>query len=330
MQRFGTVFDMLGVTVDLSGFTNGVVSVRNKRSRIEGMTTGLQEILDNDSMSAHTAASLKGKLSFMEGQHHARLGVVTTRALSLRALGSNREVSLTHELRAALQWSLDLLSTDLGKEIPLRRQEYQVVIFTDGAVEGEGSGTCTIGGVAFFPSKRPEYFSSHVPDVLVNAWKSEGRKHVIFHTELLPVMVSQLLWSCELEGRLALFFVDNEAARCSLVASQTGLKEAMKIVWASLSIVARHSMRPWYARVPSSCNVADGPSRGDHSEVERLWGATRVATPDFMSCLVASKVLFTSGKQVPVLLSLQSAVWGLRGLPLPYLPINNTRIEKAN
>eukprot|EP00971_Amphidinium_carterae_P227951 4521298-Amphidinium_carterae.1 len=108
-------------------------------------------------MTAHTAVSLKGKLSFMEGQHHARLGVVTT------------------SLRSSSPWVQS-------------RDECQVVIFTDGAVEGEDSGTCTFGGVAFFLSKQPEYFSSHVPEVLVNAWKSQGRKHVILHTELLPVM----------------------------------------------------------------------------------------------------------------------------------------------
>eukprot|EP00971_Amphidinium_carterae_P271393 5385407-Amphidinium_carterae.1 len=100
-------------------------------------------------MSAHIAANFKGKLSFMEGQHHARLGVVTTRALGLRALGSNREMSLTHELRAALQWSV--------AGVP------RCHLHAYGAVEGEGSGTCT---KAFFPSKRPEHFSSHVPDVL--------------------------------------------------------------------------------------------------------------------------------------------------------------------
>eukprot|EP00971_Amphidinium_carterae_P176846 3506793-Amphidinium_carterae.1 len=94
-------------------------------------------------------------------------------------------------------------------------------------------------------------------------------------------MVAMLLWSRELEGKLSLFFIDNEAARCALVASQTSLNEAMQIVWVTLGLVARHSIRPWFARVPSSCNIADAPSRGANSEVELRWGAVRVATPDF-------------------------------------------------
>eukprot|EP00971_Amphidinium_carterae_P305970 6080353-Amphidinium_carterae.1 len=148
----------------------------------------------------------------MDGQHFARLGVITTRSLGRRAIGSSQELQLSLELRNALLWSLELLSLSIGKEIPLRRQERQVAIFTDGAVEGEESESCSIGGVAFFPHKQPEYFAADVPNELVRAWKAEGRKHVIFHTELLPVFVAQLLWSRDLESQLSLFFVDNEAA----------------------------------------------------------------------------------------------------------------------
>eukprot|EP00971_Amphidinium_carterae_P312077 6203366-Amphidinium_carterae.1 len=109
IQQFGTTFDMLGVTLDLDNVIEGSVTVRNKTSRIEGMTATIREVLDKGCMTAHLAASIKGKLAFMDGQHFARLGVVTTRTLSLRALGSNRELPLSASLRDALMWSLDLL-----------------------------------------------------------------------------------------------------------------------------------------------------------------------------------------------------------------------------
>eukprot|EP00971_Amphidinium_carterae_P134203 2659206-Amphidinium_carterae.1 len=208
---------------------------------------------------------------------------MTTRALGGRSLGSSQELLLSPELRNSLMWSLDLMSHSIGREIPLKRLERQVAIFTDGAVEGEESERCWSGGVAVFPHRQPEYFALEVPSELVNMWKAEGRKHVIFHTELLPVLVAQFLWSRDLENQLSLFFVDNEAARCALVASQTGLSEAMKILWESLRLVASHRMRPWYARVPSSCNIADAPSRHAYKEVEQRWGAIRVPTPDFAS-----------------------------------------------
>eukprot|EP00971_Amphidinium_carterae_P227447 4511239-Amphidinium_carterae.1 len=151
------------------------------------MSGAIREVLDKGSMAAHAAASFKGKLTFMDGQHCARLGVPSTRILGRRALGSNKDMPLSSELCASLLWSLDLLGRDLGKDIPLRSHESQIVILTDGAVEGDESEVCSMGGVAFFPHKRPEYFSSRVPGVLVDSWKAEGRKHVIFHMELLPV-----------------------------------------------------------------------------------------------------------------------------------------------
>eukprot|EP00971_Amphidinium_carterae_P236703 4697892-Amphidinium_carterae.1 len=181
--------------VDLSAVIDGRVTVYNKQSRVASMS-GLWSYQRSSGQGQHDCAcscQLQGKLTFMDGQHCARSGVSSTRILGRRALGSN--VPLRSELRALLWWSLDLLGRDLGKDIPLRSQESQIVIFTDGVVEGDESEVCSMGGVAFFPHKRPEHFSSRVPGVLVDSWKAEGRRHVIFHTELLPVMVAMLLCS---------------------------------------------------------------------------------------------------------------------------------------
>ena len=49
---------------------------------------------------------------------------------------------------------------------------------------------------------------------------------------------------------------------------------------ASLGLIARRAMRPWYARVPSQCNIEDAPSRGNASEVERRWGARGIDIPN--------------------------------------------------
>eukprot|EP00971_Amphidinium_carterae_P085474 1690958-Amphidinium_carterae.1 len=125
IQRFGTVFDMLGVTIDLSKVPEGVVTVENKKSRIEAMSTAIGQALSRDGMTAHEASSLKGKLSFMDNQCFARLGVMTTRALGGRSLGSSQELPLSPELRDSLMWSLDLMSHSIGREISLKRLERQ-------------------------------------------------------------------------------------------------------------------------------------------------------------------------------------------------------------
>eukprot|EP00971_Amphidinium_carterae_P250178 4966190-Amphidinium_carterae.1 len=111
---------MLGVTLDLDNLIESSVTVRNKTSKIEGMTATIREVLDRGSMTARLAASVKGK-----------------------------ELPLSASLPEALMWSLDVLGSSIGKAIPLRQQEYQVV-------EGQDSEACSMGGVAFFPDKQPE------------------------------------------------------------------------------------------------------------------------------------------------------------------------------
>eukprot|EP00971_Amphidinium_carterae_P299784 5956266-Amphidinium_carterae.1 len=41
IQRFGTVFDMLGVSIDLSKFSGGFVTIVNKRTRVDAMSAAI-------------------------------------------------------------------------------------------------------------------------------------------------------------------------------------------------------------------------------------------------------------------------------------------------
>jgi hypothetical protein len=50
------------------------------------------------------------------------------------------------------------------------------------------------------------------------------------------------------------------------------------------------AISPWYARVPTCCNIADGPSRMDPALVVSIMGATCV-TPMFPSGTSPANVL---------------------------------------
>eukprot|EP00971_Amphidinium_carterae_P304567 6052307-Amphidinium_carterae.1 len=240
----------------------GLAKVRNTDSRVSEISGTIRGVLDSGSLTPTLAASLVGRLSFMDGQHFARLGVASSRTLRKAAASRSREFPITSEIRKALLWSLDLMAWCPERSITLKRDSEQVVIFTDGAVEGERGLRCTMGGLAFFPRKQPEFFSAAVPSWLVDVWRSEGREHVIYQTELLPVLISICLWQESLRGQHVLVFIDNEAARCALVASYAGLEGAMRIIWRVAELTARTLVKPWFARVPSSSNPADAPSRG--------------------------------------------------------------------
>ncbi len=57
------------------------------------------------------------------------------------------------------------------------------------------------------------------------------------------------------------FFVDNEAARASLISMNSSVLSHRKLLRFIGSFAAKHSTFTWIARVPSSSNPADEPSR---------------------------------------------------------------------
>ena len=67
----------------------------------------------------------------------------------------------------------------------------------------------------------------------------------------------------KIRGRLVLHFIDNDAARFSLI---KGTSPTLESAWLA-GLLWEHDrnidVHPWYERVPSASNPADYPSRGD-------------------------------------------------------------------
>ena len=62
--------------------------------------------------------------------------------------------------------------------------------------------------------------------------------------------------------RLARVYVtDKNAVRDALIAGHTANNLARKILIATLGLESELQLTPWYARVPTDSNLADGPSR---------------------------------------------------------------------
>ena len=101
-----------------------------------------------------------------------------------------------------------------------------------------------------------------VPEGLVESWKtSQDQTQVIGQAEAFPVLVARLTWAKYLAGRRVIYFLDNEAARIALVRSYSPVLPTLKIVMRCISWDFSQHSDPWYARVPTVCNVADAPSR---------------------------------------------------------------------
>ena len=86
------------------------------------------------------------------------------------------------------------------------------------------------------------------------------------------------LWGSLLQGRDLLVFIDNDAARASLAKSFTRKEEGAAITFSAVQEEERLRVNACFLRVPTASNIADGPSRGDFSQILRL-GGRRVPLP---------------------------------------------------
>ena len=137
---------------------------------------------------------------------------------------------LDAELLKCIQFAISTLASAQPRRITAWKNEWPVLIFTDGACEGEGS-VVTHGAVlcdqttaSFF------YFGDHVPGCYVQRWQADGKRQVIYQAELFPVWIAKRTWRSIIVNRQVLWFLDNEAARAALIRSYSPLLDSMQLV----------------------------------------------------------------------------------------------------
>ena len=80
---------------------------------------------------------------------------------------------------------------------------------------------------------------------------------------MLPVLLAKILWAKLLGGRSSLFFIDNDAAKCSLISAYSSNVFVAKLLSATAGLDSSSGSLSWYDRVPTTSNPADAPSRGE-------------------------------------------------------------------
>ena len=109
-----------------------------------------------------------------------------------------------------------------------------------------------------------EAFGAKLPENQVRHWKAmSGRDRVIHQAELLPIAIALNNWKHELKGRRVLLFIDNDAARYSMIKGTSHNPAADEILQQNWELVMEWEISIWAERVPSKANPADGPSRDD-------------------------------------------------------------------
>ena len=95
----------------------------------------------------------------------------------------------------------------------------------------------------------------------------KGSQHPVFELELLPVVIALCVWEKFLRNCQIVFYLDNEAARGALISGATPSESGSWLVRTFTVHEMHGQLKVWFARVPTSSNVADKPSRLDVTEL---------------------------------------------------------------
>ena len=185
---------------------------------------------------------------------------------------------LAGEIRVSVEMVMDTLWIAGPRIVKMVRNVMPIIVFTDGACEKEFT---SIGGIIFEQGKRPEAFGAVMSDRIVKGWATKmDQEQVIGQAEIFPVLVARLTWINRLAGNRVVFFIDNESARLALIKSYSPVLPSLRIICECTAWDCKFQCVPWYARVPTVANVADGPSRMVKGEVVKDFGA-KIVEPVF-------------------------------------------------
>ncbi|CAE7235380.1 unnamed protein product [Symbiodinium sp. CCMP2592] len=243
-----------------------VFVVENTPERKAELDETITRLLSLEWVEQHELTSLRGRLQFVEGQIHGRRSGRFMQLLSRRAdfIGGS---AMDSDLQAALTFLKDRVVGAPPRVISARR-ENAWFIFTDAAYNDGQANSCGLGGVLVAPDGKPiRFFSCLFNDDALEGLRFGDVQSPIYFLEGLAVVVALHVWNSLVQGSEAVCFVDNEAAKSAFIAGKSPCVHFSALSeWLS-DWEERASSFPWFERVSSAANIADGPSRDDCSHL---------------------------------------------------------------
>ena len=266
----------LGVQFDLKPEgQKGVVLLGHTENRVQELKTALESFLTCGVMTSKDAERLRGRLQWFESFAGGRIAQQALRTISSLVSDSRVQRSLRNPEINAIKFLRDRVLS--APPTCIKATNLQTwLVFSDGACEGETDKEGTIGAILVSPDgKLCSYFSERVPTELMQKLMLESA-HPIFELELLPVWCAMKEWGRLMRHSQCVYYLDNEAARGALTNGATSTEYGRRMVQGFVIDEMEHQIKTWYARVPTSSNLADKPSRLETGDLDAL-GVSRVA-----------------------------------------------------
>ena len=257
--KFDKKFKTLGLEVDLHDSLNHRAYIGHTESRVSELSALLGDILQASRISAKHAESLRGRMLRFETYAFGRVGNAAVKKLGDLAYLGVKDVSLKQSDLDSIRFLKDRVLGAPPVCISCRSLE-SWIIFVDGACEGDIDKLGTIGAVLIDPCGN---FRFHISEVVPDSFmqKCVYSKNPIYKLEILPQLVALICWSDLIRNSQCVFYGDNDAARASMIAGRAATVVSSQLVDSFVSREMELQIKPWFARVPTSSNIADDPSR---------------------------------------------------------------------
>ena len=256
---FLSVARVVGVCVDLSDANIMLLKLYNTESRKAEIKNSIDEILGRGSLKKGELLSLRGRLVFAENQVFGKTCNVAMRVLSKYADGHSTG-PVQNELCDALSMLRDRIVSAEPYKI-FGRDRGVAHVYADACFEpGPKAG---LGGVLVDSNgKCVSCFGIWLPEEIVNLLNPLEHETVIAELEPLATLLSLHLFESYLVDKDVVVFTDNNAVLSALISGRSSNDVVRLVVNKAFVWEDRLGLLLWHERVPSSSNVADGPSRG--------------------------------------------------------------------
>ena len=262
---FRPVFSALGVEFDLRDVSRGILRIGNTQKRKDELRELVSTHIKSDSLSPEESESIRSRLMFAVSQLYGRSAKLALKAIGSPAASGKRCSPLTDDVKFGLDWMLRRLVEAPPREI--RAQDSDTLfLFLDGAWEPVADqpslSVTSIGAVLVDGTGRGLcYFGMRLPVTVTDAWSGGRSRNLVFEAEVLPYCLALHCWGNALQDRHVVVFIDNDGARHSWISGGAESKYAGWMIHQGTLEEARLNVVPYFSRVPSASNIADGPSR---------------------------------------------------------------------
>ena len=248
-------FVALGVEVHMLGGPLGQIQLTNKAGRVQETIDAIRLALMSGRFSTADVQKARGRLGFISGFVSSKIAMFAVAKIRILG-GMPMSSSLSSSSRHALEWLLERLPHMKPKVLGISSMP-PVLLFSDASDENWG-----IGGVLVDPWLNLKlFFADHVPQNVVQVWRSKGAEEIIAQAEAFAALTCFATWGDRLQHRRVIHFFDNVAAESAFV-SLSSRSPAMEDC---VRVLARYldetDALVWFCRCPSASNPADGPSR---------------------------------------------------------------------